>query len=615
MEQAIKEQRPEPTLDKRHVARFEVLMDAGFGAQKAGEILIRAFASAGAYVYSEPVIPAEISPPPRTRAALSGAIIRVADFKIGNIGNSTDVILASHEILLSTRLDDDECSKDCRILLDVGMRDSNPETYAETVARVAKLGYRIIEIEVDKASAMLIKSLNAGKNLYYLGIMTWAFNLDPAIVVGEVRKVFKRLPEDKLDKNLMLFANGHAYADEHLSCRYDIPLANRHADQILIDGNTALSMGVIDAGIRFMSGYPITPASTVMHTLAREFPGHGGMVHQAEDEIAAAGAVIGAYYGGTPSITCTSGPGLSLKQEFIGYAAMAEIPMIIIDAQRGGPSTGMPTKTEQSDLPAAVWGRHGDNTVVVVSVADVNDCFYVPHVARYLTEKLKVPVIIMTDFQIANSYEAVHKMDVVQLGSSEDIPDSVLARFGLNQLPDNIEMVKEKQDIPGTPEGMRRVTGLNTDINGEISYSPASSQRSHEIRNNKIHAVRNALNAPEAFGDQAADLLVVGWGSARDIIHEAVSMAQGRKLSVAGMHLKVVYPLPLMLKEMFGRYKQVVTVELAYGDDLKPAPLASLLRQETACDIKSALCPATGRPLTPRSVLAKIQEYLREHTG
>ena len=613
MHQPLEKEAVTPVVENRHVTRFEVLMDAGFGAQKAGEILIRAFAAAGVHVYSEPMIPAEISPPPRTPAALSGAIIRVADFKIGNIGNHTDLILASHEILLETRLDDHEAGPGCRILLDVGLRKSNAEEFQRVIDQVNERGYELVEFEIGKTSAMLIKSLNSGKNLYYLGILARIYNLTCELIEPAIRKVFFKLPEDKLSKNITLFRNGYAYADTHIGYRIEITVTRSRGEEILIDGNSALSAGIVDAGIKFMSGYPITPASTVMHTLARDFSAYGGIVHQAEDEIAAVGAVIGAYYGGTPSITCTSGPGLSLKQEFIGYAAMAEIPLIVINAQRSGPSTGMPTKTAQSDLPATVFGRHGDNTSVVLSVADVDDCFYAPHVARYLAEKLKTPVFIMTDFQIANSFEVVDKMSVTEMEAIDDIPDHVLQCFHIERLPESIEMVKDNQAIPGTPDQMCRVTGLNTDAAGDVAYSPASAQRSHEIRNRKLHAVRYALQEPEIFGPEDADLLVVGWGSARDVIHEAVSVAHSRKLSVAGMHLKIVYPLPLMLADIFARYKKVVAVELAYGDDLKPAPLASLLRMETAMNIISALSLATGRPLTPQAVLMKIQEYLCEH--
>jgi 2-oxoglutarate ferredoxin oxidoreductase subunit alpha len=590
-------------------------MDAGFGAQKAGDILIRAFAADGKNVFIEPMIPAEISPPPRTREALSGAIIRVAAFDINNIGNDTNLILASHEILLDTRLDDEEFDPNGRVILNVGHRKTAADAYARVARRIADSGGEITEIEIIDYAASIIGTLDgAGKNMYYLGILAFVYSIETLFVAREIRKAFPKLSGEKLDKNVEIFEIGYDYASRMIPVRYDIPGGSRQNDQkILIDGNGALSMGIIDAGIKFMSGYPITPASSIMHTLAKELPSYGGTVHQAEDEIAAIGAAIGAYFGGTPSITCTSGPGLSLKQEFIGYAAVAEIPLIVVDAQRSGPSTGMPTKTEQSDLTAAVFGRHGDNTAIVISVADVVDCFYAPHVARHLTEKLKIPVLIMSDFQTANSYNAVDKMAVAVMEDSDAIADHILEHFYLGRLPDDIEMVKTEQAVPGTEGGMRRVTGLNTDQTGAISYYPKSNHRAHAVRNAKIHHVRRALKTPEIFGAEKADLLVVGWGSARGVIEEAVSMARADGLSVSGMHFKFVYPLPLHLTDIFDGFKQIITVELAYGDILKPPPLATLLRMETLRKIQSPLSQASGRPMSPNSVLGAIQECLSKH--
>jgi 2-oxoglutarate/2-oxoacid ferredoxin oxidoreductase subunit alpha len=343
-----------------------------------------------------------------------------------------------------------------------------------------------------------------------------------------------------------------------------------------------------------------------MHTLAKQLPCYGGIVHQAEDEIAAIGAAIGSYYGGVPAATATSGPGLSLKQEYIGYAAAAEIPVIIIDAQRSGPSTGMPTKTEQSDLPAALWGTHGDATKIIFSVANILDCFYAPHVARYLAEKLKLPVFIMSDFQTANSYKVVDKLKPVEMADSRDIPDFVLDRFFINRIEADVETVRTQQDVPGTAGGMRRVTGLNTDEEGKVNYFWRSNQRSHEVRNQKIHHVRQALKIPEMFGPEEGELLIIGWGSTRGIIEESIGSLNAEGLSAAGMHLKFVYPLPLMLKDIFQKYKKVVTIELAYGDDFKPAPLASLLRMETAFPVQNGISKVKGRPISPKSIMKYV---------
>ncbi len=600
--------------EKEHISRFELLMDAGFGAQKAGDILIRAFAKAGKYVYIEPLIPAEISPPPRTKPALSGVIIRVADIEITNIGNDTNFILASHEIVLDRRIDDQETNSNCRILLDMGDKEKNADSYDQVCQRVEGAGITIIPFEIDDTAKAVIKTLGGkGENMYYLGILSAAYNMSQDILIQEIKHTFaKKLKEEILNRNIKLFEYGYAYAKEKLPFSFEVTGSPHGEEQILIDGNSAMSLGIIDAGIKFYSGYPITPASSIMHNLARDFPSYGGIVHQAEDEIAAIGVAIGSYFGGVPAITCTSGPGLSLKQEFIGYAAAAEIPAIIIDAQRSGPSTGMPTKTEQSDLPAVIFGNHGDNTKIVISVANVIDCFYAPQIARYLAEKLRLPIFIMSDFQTANSYKVIEKPKINEIENIDDIPDFVFERFRINRLPDDIEMVLTAQDPPGTPGGMRRVTGLNTGADGQVNYFAGANQRSHQVRNEKVHHVRRALEVPEMFGPAEGDLLAIAWGSTRGALEEAIANCRKEGLAVCGMHMRIVYPLPLMLKEIFSKFKKVVTVELTYGDPLKPPPLMMLLRSETLIDVNSITCRATGRPIRPQTVEDRIKEELEK---
>ena len=587
-------------------------MDAGFGAQKAGDILLQAFVAMGKYVYVEPMIPAEISPPARSRPALSGVTIRLADFDVTNIGNNTDLILASHEIVLDRRLDDGEYNPSCRILLDMGDSHDNPDAYEMVLKRCTKEGLSVIPFEVDPAAQEVIKAMGGkGQNLYYLGMLAYIYNMDEEIVKKEIVRTFgKKLREDVLEKNITLYHNGYELAKEKVFFRYEVKSTPREGEKILIDGNTALSMGIIDAGIKLFSGYPITPASSVMHTLAKSFPSYGGMVHQAEDEIAAIGTAIGSYYGGVPAITATSGPGLSLKQEFIGYAQVAEIPIIILDVQRGGPSTGMPTKTEQSDLPAVVFGSHGDYTKVVISVANVIDCFYAPHLARYLAEKLRLPVFILSDFQTANSYKVITKPKVVQMQNADDIPDFVLERFHIQRLPQTVDMVRTLQTVPGTEGGMRRVTGLNTDAQGRVNDFALTNQRATAIRNEKVHHVRRALTKPEMFGPESNEILIVGWGSARGSIEEAMYLCTKESIPASGMHLRVVYPLPLMLGEIFAKFKRVVTVEVAYGDSLKPSPLAMFLRNQTLCDVRPLIADATGRPLRPKQIVQQIKEML-----
>jgi len=599
--------------EKRKVSRFELLMDAGYGAQKAGDILIRAFARTGRNVYIEPMIPAEISPPPRTREALSGSLIRVADFNLTNIGNSTDVILASHEVVLGRRLDDEEYSEDCRIILNMGDQKLNEEAYEQVLKRTSQLGLAVYPFRIkEEAQKMIHALLGKGLNMYYLGMLSKIYNMAEEAIINEIKLTFgAKLKEVVLNQNVELFHYGYNF-EEDIDFSFEIASSSKQSkNKILIDGNSAMSMGIIDSGIKLIAGYPITPASSILHTLAKEFPSYGGIVHQAEDEISAIGTAIGSYYGGTPAITCTSGPGLSLKQEFIGYAATAETPIIIIDVQRAGPSTGMPTKTEQSDYLAVLYGSHGDNPKVVISVSNIIDCLYAPHLARYLTEKLRVPVFIMSDFQTANSYKVLEKPKLTEMDNSNDIADFILERFGLNRLNDDIEMVRSEQAPPGTPGKMRRITGLNTDDTGKVNYFAKTNQRSHRVRNEKIHHVRRALKKPEMLGGiEKGDLLVIGWGSTRGAISEAVHSCQEQGMSVGGICFKIVYPLPLMLKDILSKFKKVVTVELAYGDQYKRTPLAMFLRSKTLVDVEPMISEATGRPISPLKIEVKIKELL-----
>lgn len=586
-------------------------MDAGNGAQKSGDILIKTFAKQGNYVYIEPIIPAEISPPKRTPNSMSGVVMRLAETEISNIGSYTEFMMVEHEILLNRRLDDQEYDQGCDILLDMGDYKRSKDDYDAAIKRAEDAGCKVHQFTIDDDSKAIINELNGnGKNMYYLGLLTKVFSLSQELIAEAIKTTFKKLPEDKLKKNLAIYENGFKNAEKNISVCFLVEAEKSDKDQILMDGNTALAMGIIDAGYKIYAGYPITPASSIMHSLAKTFPAYGGVVHQAEDEISAIGAAVGSYFAGVPAITGTSGPGISLKQEFIGLAMSSETPLVVIDVQRGGPSTGLPTRTEQSDLFSTALGCHGDNTKVVLSVANPEDCFYAPHVARYLTEKLRVPVFIMSDYITSVSYSVFEKLQPVELDNAEDIPDSVLARFGLTKLPE-IEMVKSNQATPGDEGGVRRATGLNTDITGKVVNTSSSAIRSHNIRNEKIHAVQRALQTPEIFGNaDGGDLLIVGWGSSRGAIQEAIQKCEAEGVKVSGMILKVVAPLPPMLKDVFAKFKKVATIEVAYGDENKPAPLAYMMRAETLQDITSAYAEPSGRPVKPKEIVDRVKELV-----
>eukprot|EP01047_Picozoa_sp_COSAG01_P015474 COSAG01_NODE_775_length_13698_cov_60.191632_11_plen_607_part_00 len=602
-------------MSNKNVTRLELLMDAGNGAQKAGDILIKGFARKGHYVFIEPLIPAEISPPKRTPHSLSGAVIRVGEEELTNIGSETDFVIVEHEILLKKRLEDKEFSKDSVIFIDMAEEKRFADDFEVVIAEAEAEGFKVIRFNMHDDALASIKALNGnGKNMYYLGMMTKLFEMDPIVIEEVIRLTFRKLSEDKLNQNMGIFKLGYEGFSDLFKDTVNIPSRKIEGEKVLLDGNTAMALGIIDAGIKLFSGYPITPASTIMHNLAKMFPQYGGMIHQAEDEISAIGTAIGSYFVGVPSVTATSGPGLSLKQEFIGLATGSEVPCIIIDVQRAGPSTGLPTRTEQSDLYSAIYGAHGDNAAIVLSVSNVEDCFYAPHVARYLTEKLRVPVFILSDYLTSVSYRILDKLPLAQLQDKDvsDIPEFILNRFDLKSLPDNIEMVKDNQAIPGQEGGTRRVTGLNTDEEGQIIYTANSDHRAHEVRNKKVYAVEDAMLEPERFGDEEADLLIVSWGSCRGVLFESINEAKKAGHKVGGLNLKIVYPIPTeRLKAIFSKYKKVVTIEVGYGHERKPAQLAGLLRMQTLVDVESAISNATGRPIKPVQVTNMIESKLK----
>ncbi|MBZ0167407.1 MAG: hypothetical protein K8I00_11430, partial [Candidatus Omnitrophica bacterium] len=260
------------------------------------------------------------------------------------------------------------------------------------------------------------------------------------------------------------------------------------------------------------------------------------------------------------------------------------------------------------------YGAHGDNTQIVIGVGNISDCFYAAQMARYFAEKLRLPVFIMSDFQMANSYKVVPKPKAYALGDDvNDISDEILDHFGMTRLPDDIEMVRKDQSNPGVPGHMRRVTGLNTDDQGKVNYFAKSNQRSHAVRNEKIHHVQRSLKEPTLIGERdGGDILIVGWGSTYGAIREAVESCQGQGLKVGGICFKVIYPLPLMLADVFKKFKRVVTVEGAFGDYLKRTPLAMFLRSKTLVDVKPMICRATGRPITPLTIENAIKEILNK---
>jgi 2-oxoglutarate ferredoxin oxidoreductase subunit alpha len=387
-----------------------------------------------------------------------------------------------------------------------------------------------------------------------------------------------------------------------------------------VNGNQAIAMGAIASGMELCAMYPITPATSVSHHLGEIFTRFGGMLHQAEDEIAAVGVAIGASYAGKVAFTVTSGPGLALKTEALALAVMTETPLVVVDVQRGGPSTGLPTKVEQSDLLASIFGQPGDVPKVVLAPATIEECFHCMVTARQLAEAFRCLVIVLSDANLATGVQPFRrpKLDTRWQGVPPDqtpVPDGALPfewddRTGLST-----------RIVPGQPGGMHTTTGLAHDEASKVTYAPQVNQKGNTMRSRKLAVLQQTLRTPTPHGAESGELLVVGWGSTRGAIEEAVDRARAAGHDVSSLHLTFLSPLEPDLRQVFRRFRRVMTVEINYSDDpqdpfitddnRRRGQLCWLLRAQLAEDI-DCWTQVPGEPLRPRAILRAIEAKLAD---
>lgn len=364
--------------------------------------------------------------------------------------------------------------------------------------------------------------------------------------------------------------------------------------------------------------YPITPATSVSHYLSEVFERFGGIVHQAEDEIAAAGVAIGASYSGKVAFTITSGPGLALKTEFLGLAVMTEIPLVLVDVQRGGPSTGLPTKVEQSDLLASLFGQTGDAPHVIIAPATIEECFHVMITARRLAETFRTVVMVLSDANLATGVTPFKRPKPDERWFAEAVD--------LSPVPDGQKAYQWDADtglaprvLPGQAGGMHTVTGLSHDEGSKVAYSSGVHQRSSMMRSRKLAVLQSLLQPPPVYGDATGDLLVVGWGSTKGAIEEAVDRARAGGLKVSSLHLRFLSPLEPGLREIFRGFRKVMTVEINYSDDpgepyiteqnRRRGQLSILLRNATLVDV-DCWTRVPGEPLRPGAIADAIRGHM-----
>jgi 2-oxoglutarate ferredoxin oxidoreductase subunit alpha len=600
----------------------EVVSDSGEGAQKCGQIFGTVCAKMGNGVWTVEIIPAEIEPPARIPAGASGNRIRIGTGPVTNWGDRTNLMVAFNEQVLLARHRLDALEDGAVVLLEDKWATHDDEEIREewkaAMEELSAYSYRIVEVPMEEQCLTVVEDPRRGKNMFALGMLAWVHDLDLELVKDQIAHAFRRKSEEVYQRNVQLLELGVDWARENLDFRIDVPRQPTDQEMIVMNGNQAIAMGAIAAGMELAAMYPITPATSVSHHLGEVFERFGGVVHQAEDEIAAAGVAIGASYAGKVAFTITSGPGMALKTEFLGLAVMTETPLVVVNVQRGGPSTGLPTKVEQSDLLAAIFGQPGDAPHVVLAPATIEGCFHSMITARRIAETLRTVVIVLTDANLATGVQPFARPELDPAWQAPP-PDLSPAPEGTRPYEWDPRTGLSRRFIPGQPEGMFTMTGLAHDELSQVAYSSATNQRASAMRSRKIAVFQGTLKPPKVYGDESGDLLVVGWGSTRGAIEEAVDRARAEGLSVSSLHLTFLSPLEPGIREIFSRFKGVMTVEINYSDDTdapyiteenrRRGQLAWLLRAHTLVDV-GCWTRVLGEPLRPRV----IHEVMRANT-
>jgi len=600
---------------------IEIVSDSGEGAQTAGVLFGTVCARTGTGLWTVEIIPAEIEPPARSRAGASGIRIRFGSRRMSNMGDYADLVIAFNEQVLYSRIDQDAMRPGTILLLDdKWAKSASPEireAYGKALEDFRLRGYDVREIPIEQETARVVDDPRRGKNTWVVGLLCALYDRDLEVAKAEITELFgrKRKGGNIVEQNHRLLEAGHAWASEHMDMRWQVLNQQAEWTRVVMSGNAAIAMGAMAAGIEVCSMYPITPATSVSHFLASSFHKAGGVVHQAEDEIAAVGFAIGASYAGKTALTVTSGPGMALKTELLGLAVMAEVPLVVVDVQRGGPSTGLPTKVEQGDLLSSLFGQPGDTPKIVMAPSDHEECFHFMVTARQLAESFRTPVFVLSDANLATAQACFPAPELREEWLAPPVDQSPW-REGVPPYAWDAETGLSRRPVPGQPGGTFVLTGLAHDEQSHIAYESAINQHSMEMRSRKLAALRKTLKPPSVYGDEEGDLLVVGWGSTRGAIEEAVERLREEGHRVGAICLRFLSPLEPGLKEIFQRYRRVMTIEINYSDDpggdegaRRFAQLAWVLRAQTLVDV-DCWSRVPGQPLSPGTIEAAIRSRI-----
>jgi 2-oxoglutarate ferredoxin oxidoreductase subunit alpha len=591
--------------------------DSGDGMQITGSQFTNTVALYGNDLATFPDFPAEIRAPAGTLPGVSGFQVHFSSSDVYTPGDSVDVLIAMNPAALKMNLADLKTNG----ILIVNLDDFQPNDLRKAQIVTNPLedhsldGYRLFAVELTKMTRAALKdlgldakSMDRCKNFFALGMCYWLYNRSMEPTHGWLEEKFKS-KQQLVQANKLAMKAGYSYceATEAFQISYEIPPAKLAPGVYRnISGNAALALGFVAASQKagiplFLGSYPITPASDILHELSM-YKDFGVITFQAEDEIAAITSAIGAAYAGALGITSTSGPGMALKTEALGLAVAVELPLVICDIQRGGPSTGLPTKTEQADLLQALFGRNSEAPIPVVAPSSPGDCFWIALEASRIAIKHMVPVIILSDGYLANGAEPW------KVPSVDELPE-IPVHFETNPegfLPYRRDPVTLSRPwaVPGTPGLEHRIGGIEKqDVTGNIDYEPLNHEHMVRLRAAKVESVANDIPPAVPEGDQSGDLLIIAWGSTHGPITAALNAQREKGRSIGHVHLRHLNPLPRNLGEVIKRFKKVLVPEMNMGQ------LLMILRAKYLVDAQG-YNKIQGKPFKTSEIENKIEQML-----
>jgi len=598
--------------------------DSGDGMQVTGTQFTLATAHAMNDLATLPDFPAEIRAPAGTTYGVSGYQLKFGSADVRTPGDEVDLLVAMNPAALVVNLGRVRIGG--TILVNINSFDQKNFKLANIESNPLEDGsldkFRVISVELTRLtretladSDLTHKEIDRSKNMFALGLALWMYSRPIKPAADWISTKFAK-KENIKNANLQLLHKGYHFGEttEQFAFRYEVNPANLSAGKYrVIQGITALAMGLVAAGQKsglkiFYGSYPITPASDLLHALSR-YKNYGVITMQSEDEIGAVGSAIGASFGGNLGVTGTSGPGLALKSEAINLALIAELPLVIINVMRGGPSTGLPTKTEQSDLLQAMYGRNGDSPLPIISSSTPGDCFETAYEACRIAVKYMTPVILLSDGYLANGAEPWLIPDADSLRDFEVkfAPGRKSSENGedvfLPYTRDETTLARPWAK-PATPGLEHRIGGLEKEnISGNVSYEPDNHQLMTDLRAEKVERIKAEHTPLKIFGDDSGDLLVIGWGSTKGSIEAGVSRARNAGLSVSAVHIRFLNPLPDELGVIAASFKKWLVPELNNGQ------LVKVLRDRFLLDMRP-LNKVEGMPFKASEISDKISEMI-----